>query len=234
MLVKLKNVHYRVPNGSPVYENLNLELYQGDFFGVLGRNGAGKTTLMDLLMGYRPATSGEISVLGEDPMSVHRKMKREIFVLSHDIQIQQSHSVANYLEFTSFFYPRYDGNFEKRLLDMLGLDPKAKFGALSTGQKVKAQVIAAFAARVRLILMDEVTAVLDPESRMRFFELLKEEKKKRSCGVIMATNIAEDLNGVVDKVLFIDDKRARIREVGEIARLFNLKSGNLEDKGEAA
>lgn len=222
MLVKLKNVHYKIPNGVAIYENLNFELYLGDFFGVLGKNGAGKTTLMDLLMGYRPITTGEISVMGERPMSAHRRQKHEIFILSHDIQIQQSHKVSNYLEFTAFFYPNYDKKMEERLLKYFDLDPNAKFGALSTGQKVKAQIVAAFSARTRLILMDEVTAVLDPESRKRFFDLLKEIKAHKNCSVIMATNIAEDLNGVVDKVLFIDNKSAMVHPVRDIKHLFNL------------
>jgi ABC-2 type transport system ATP-binding protein len=234
MLIKLKNVDYQVPNGQTVYENLNFELFLGDFFGVLGKNGAGKTTLIDLLMGYRPITTGEISILGEDPMSSHRRKKHEIFVLSHDIQIQQSHKVQNYLEFTSYFYDNYDHKLEKQMLDYFGIDINAKFGALSTGQKVKAQIVAAVAARPKLILIDEVTAVLDPESRKRFFMVLKKLKRQGNCSVIMATNIAEDLNGIVDKVLFIDHKRADVYPVDEIKHLFNLDGFDDEFEEDAA
>lgn len=238
MLVKLRDVNYCVPNGDSIYEELNLELHLGDFFGVLGKNGAGKTTLMDLLTGYRPITSGEISVLGENPNSTKRRNKNQIFVLSHDIQIQQSHKVENYLEFTSYFYPNYDRKIEQKLLEFFDLDRNAKFGALSTGQKVKAQIVAAFSSRVQLILMDEVTAVLDPESRMRFFEVLKDVKERKDCSIIMATNIAEDLNGIVDKVLFIDRKKAITHEVSAIRHLFNLdksldKEQELDEKAAA-
>lgn len=233
MLVKLKDVHYRIPNGDAIYENLNFELYLGDFFGVLGKNGAGKTTLMDLLMGYRSISSGEMTVMGECPMSTSRRNKHEIFVLSHDIQIQQSHKISNYLEFTSFFYPSYDREEEARLLKYFGLDASAKFGALSTGQKVKAQIVAAFSAKVKLILMDEVTAVLDPESRKRFFDLLKQSRASKECSIIMATNIAEDLNGIVDKVLFIDSKSASLHSVDDIKHLFNLDQGASGEKAAA-
>ncbi len=223
MIVEAKNVIYRVPNGETVYEGLSLEVHPGDFYGVLGKNGAGKTTLMDLLTGYRPISEGSLKVMGEDPISSHRRNKNQIFVLSHDIQIQQSHKIANYLEFTSFFYPQYDKELERELLSYFDLDANAKFGSLSTGQKVKAQIVAAFSSRPKLIFMDEVTAVLDPESRKRFFDHLKLVKKQKSCSVIMATNIAEDLNGVVDKVLFIDQKKASVHEVDDIRHLFNLE-----------
>ena len=222
MVINLKNVDYRIPNGDTVYESLNFKLELGEFFGVLGKNGAGKTTLLDLLMGYRPITNGEISVLGEDPMGSNRRNKKDIFVLSHDIQIQSSHSVENYLEFTRFFYENYDRVKEKELLSYFSLDAKAKMGSLSTGQKVKAQIIAAISSRPKLFLMDEVTAVLDPESRKQFFDLLKALHREKSCSLIMATNIAEDLNGVVDKVLFIDHKHADVHDVSEIEHLFNL------------
>ncbi len=208
--------------GPLIYENLNLEIYQGDFIGVLGKNGAGKTTLMDLLMGYRPISRGEISIMGEDPMSAHRRNKKEIYTLSHDIQIQKSHRVKDYLEFTKFFYPKFSEDIAQEVLDFLEIDSQTKFAALSTGQKVKAQIAGAFASQAKLILMDEVTAVLDPESRKKFFQLLREEKKRGEKSVIMATNIAEDLNGTADKVLFIDNKNAQVHDIEDIRHLFNL------------
>lgn len=226
MILKLKNVTYKIPNGHVVYEDLNFELELGEFVGVLGKNGAGKTTLLDLLMGYRPISEGEIEVLHEDPMGLSRRRKKDIFVLSHDIQIQSSHSVRNYLEFTSFFYENYDKKKEEELLEYFGINPDVKMGSLSTGQKVKAQIVAAISAKPKLFLMDEVTAVLDPESRKQFFVLLKQLHAQKDCSLILATNIAEDLNGVVDKVLFIDHKHADIHEVSEIEHLFNL---DLED-----
>lgn len=222
MVIRLKDVIYKIPNGHVVYENLNFELELGEFIGVLGKNGAGKTTLLDLLMGYRPITTGEIEVLNEDPMSLSRRRKKDIFVLSHDIQIQSSHSVRNYLDFTSFFYENYDKDKEQELLEYFGINADVKMGSLSTGQKVKAQIVAAMSAKPKLYLMDEVTAVLDPESRKQFFTLLKKLHAQKDCSLILATNIAEDLNGVVDKVLFIDHKHADVHEVSEIEHLFNL------------
>lgn len=222
MVIRLKDVIYKVPNGNEIYENLNFDLELGEFIGVLGKNGAGKTTLLDLLMGYRPITSGVVEVLGEDPMGLSRRRKKDIFVLSHDIQIQSSHSVRNYLDFTSFFYENYDKNKEEELLEYFGINADVKMGSLSTGQKVKAQIVAAISAKPKLYLMDEVTAVLDPESRKQFFVLLKILHAQKDCSLILATNIAEDMNGVVDKVLFIDHKHADVHEVSEIEHLFNL------------
>jgi ABC-2 type transport system ATP-binding protein len=223
MLIKLRDVTYQVPNGQIVYQDLNFQLELGEFIGVLGKNGAGKTTLIDLLMGFRPITSGEIQVLGEDPMSFYRQSKQDIVVLSNDIQIQKSHSVQNFLEFNSFFYSRYDKEKELELLDYFNISLNSKVGALSTGQRVKVQIIAALSSKPKLLLMDEVTAVLDPESRKQFFILMKKLHQERQCSLILATNIAEDLNGVVDKVLFINRQHAKLHRIDEIEHLFNLK-----------
>lgn len=223
MVIKLQNVVYEIPNGQIVYENLNFQLELGEFVGVLGKNGAGKTTLIDLLMGFRPISSGEIQVLGEDPMSFHRRNKEDIVVLSNDIQIQKSHSVNNFFEFNSFFYSTYDKKKEKELLDYFNIKPDAKIGSLSTGQRVKVQIIAALSSSPKLLLMDEVTAVLDPESRKQFFQLMKKLHQELNCSLVLATNIAEDLNGVVDKVLFIDRQHATLHRIDEIEHLFNLK-----------
>lgn len=234
MMIKAKNLYYKIPAGQYIYEGLNFELYEGDFFGVLGRNGAGKTTLIDLLNGYRNISDGELLVMGENPMANKRRNKRKIFNLAHDIQIQPSHRVENYLEFTSFFYPEYDKVLEMQLLEFFQIDPKSKFGALSTGQKVKAQIVAAVSSRPRLLLIDEVTAVLDPESREKFFTLLKKMKREGNTAVVMATNIAQDLELVVDKVLFIDNKKARVYDINQVASLFNTNvvfgDGNGEQK----
>ena len=83
-----------------------------------------------------------------------------------------------------------DRKKENELLEYFAIDPSVKMGSLSTGQKVKAQIVAAISARPKLFLMDEVTAVLDPESRKQFFVLLKILHAEKNCSLIMATNIA--------------------------------------------
>ena len=222
MLINLQNVFYKIPNGHVIYEDLNLHVYEGDFIGVLGRNGAGKTTLIDFLMGHRPISSGKIKVLGEDPMDHQRQEKAQIFILSHDVKIQLNYSVQNYLDFMSFFYPHYCKDTEYELLKYFSIDRNARFCSLSTGQKAKAQIVCAISSHAKLILIDEITAVLDPESRAKFFHLLKKVKTSRKITFLLATNIAEDLNTIADKVLFIDSTKAQMYHVDEIQNLFQL------------
>ena len=126
------------------------------------------------------------------------------------------------MDYYSYFYPNYSKSIEEKLLVDLEINPNQKFGSLSTGQKVKAVLCAGFAAKVSLYLFDEVTAVLDPKSRRYFFRFLNEFRNVHDCSIFLATNIAEDLEQCMDKVIFIDDKhKVLIKDVEEIDRLFD-------------
>jgi ABC-2 type transport system ATP-binding protein len=221
MVIDFQNVTYAIPNGQMIYRNLNLRVYEKEYYGILGKNGAGKSTLIEMIMGMRKLTEGKIKVFGEDANASNRKNKNKVFVVSHDILIPGNIKVSEMFKFYHHFYPDYDRNMEKELLNLFEINPTKKFGALSTGQKIKALLCAAFAARAELYLFDEVTAVLDPKSRRNFFKFLNEFKHLHNCSVFLATNIAEDLENCMDKVIFIDnDQKVIVKDVSNIDSLF--------------
>ncbi len=221
-MLKVKDLVYQIPQGDVVLDNINFEVNQGEFLGILGRNGAGKTTLLDLIMGFRPHTSGEILVNDEHPQSTNKINAHEVAFLSQDLKLKQGTSVGKFLEFHSFFYPQYSKTKEQELLKFFELDPKQKIGSLSTGQQKKTQIVAGIASQAKLILIDEITAVLDPETRMKFFVLLEKIHREGKSAIVLATNIVEDLSGRVDKILFIDRNKAEVLTEYEINDLFDL------------
>lgn len=221
-IIQISDMSYSIPYGDSIIERLNLEVSEGQFLGILGHNGAGKTTLMDILMGFRRASSGLVEVLGEDPHAISRLRLREVAFLSQDVVLKGSLSIRTYLEFHSGFFPQYSKNSQARLLKRFALDPEEKIGSLSTGQQKKVQVVAGLASLPKLILIDEITAVMDPETRKLFFEEIELYRKENPCAVVLATNIAEDLVDRCDRILFVKDKRALIHSPSEIESLFNL------------
>lgn len=226
MILEFQNVTYSIPNGQTIYKNLNLKLFKNEFYGVLGKNGAGKSTLIEMIMGLRKLNEGRILVFKEDPTSSSRIHKENIFIVTHDMLIPGFIAVKDLMKYYQYFYPNYSVEIENQLLALFEIDPKKKFGSLSTGQKIKAMLCAAFAARVELYLFDEVTAVLDPKSRRNFFKFLKQFRVYHSCSMLLATNIAEDLENSVDKVIFIDDDhKVLLRDVDEIDALFEDEEG---------
>lgn len=222
-ILEIKNLTYDIPHSGVFIQDLNLEMEPGEFLGILGVNGAGKTTLLDLILGFRSASSGVIKVLGENPNSSVRQHKSGVVYLSHEAQLKSSLSVKEFLSFSSSFYPNYSSQEEKRLMEVFQLDQDQALGSLSTGLLKKVQYVAVASTKPQLLIIDEVTAVFDPESRELFF---KELQILRSLGttIVLATNIAEDLTSRVDRVLFIKNKKATFHSPEEISILFNLKA----------
>lgn len=222
MILDFQNVSYAIPNGQKIYENLNFKLFENEYYGVLGKNGSGKSTLIEMIMGMRKLTNGNILVFGENPQGETRRQKNKIFTVTHDMQIPGYIKARDMLDFYALFYPKYSKEIEQQTLELFEIDPNRKFGSLSTGQKIKALLCGAFASRAELYLFDEVTAVLDPKSRRNFFKYLKSFRIFHSCSILLATNIAEDLGGNVDKVIFIDDNhKILIKDSDKIDKLFD-------------
>ncbi len=222
-LIKVQNLKYSIPHGADILKDLSFELGEGELLGVLGRNGVGKTTLMDLILGIRPCTSGVIEILGENSMLLERTNLNSICYLSQDSILKGTISIAQYLKFYSSLYPTYSKKDEAFFLDYFSLKADDQVGSLSTGQQKKLQAVAVFASRPKVILIDEITAVLDPETRDQFFKILKHLKEKNGIGIILATNIAEDLINRADKILYIDKGIGSMKKPNEILNLFNIE-----------
>lgn len=221
MCIKFENVSYQIPNGEVIFKDLNLDLKAGQYYGLLGKNGAGKSTFIEIVMGLRKLVDGKVTVLGEDVSLETRYMKHRIFAVTHDIVVPPAIKVCDLFRFYEYFYPKYLVELEQRLVKLFEIDPRKKFGALSTGQKIKALLCCAFAARAEVYLFDEVTAVLDPKSRRNFKIFLKEFRDISPSLVLFATNIAEDIIHSADQVIFVDDiHKVYLRDAKELDDLF--------------
>lgn len=222
-IIKIQNLRYIIPHTGTILEDLNLEIGPDEFLGVLGHNGAGKSTLLDLLMGFRNTAHGNILVLGEDPNARIRKHKDKVFYMSHDISLKGDITASDFLKFNADYYPNYSLEDEKRLLKVFNINQDHKVGSLSTGQQKKLLFIAGASSRPKLMIIDEVTAVFDPETRELFFNQLQVLRKSHGTAIILATNIVEDLPSFVDKVFFIKDKKGIFHSPDEISKLFKTK-----------
>ncbi len=221
-ILKIQHLNYSIPYSVTLLEDVSFELQSGEFLGILGHNGAGKTTLMDLLMGYRNKTSGVLEVFGENPHDIERQNRNKIVFLSQEVSLKGNLTIGDFLKFHASFFSDYDLNEQLHLMQVFNLKLNMKIGSLSTGQQKKVQVVAGLSSKPKLILIDEITAVMDPETRSIFFIEI-ERVREEGVAVILATNIAEDLVERCDRILFIADKKSSIHRPQEISALFNLK-----------
>lgn len=219
-MISAKNLSYHFPKEYAVFEDVSFDIQTGEFWGILGANGSGKSTLVELMLGMKKKQHGELYYFGLPVEKFLREQRHRIAYISQDVTLKSNIKIKDFFQLHSTFYPQYSTEDEASLLDYFSIKPEMAIGSLSTGQRNKVQAIACFAANTDILVVDEVTAVLDPKSRHLFFNKLLEYHQKRGKTVILATNIVEDLVGRVEKIIYFNQKKCSIHHHANIDQLF--------------
>ena len=156
---------------------LTLQVRRGEMFGLIGSDGAGKTTLIRLMCGLLRADSGDVRVLGDDPVRAHRRVTERVGYLSQhfslygDLTIDENVAFFAEIHGMARYKPRRD-----QLLELTQLTPfRARLAdRLSGGMKQKLALACTLVHEPELILLDEPTTGVDPVSRREFWKLLSE------------------------------------------------------------
>jgi ABC-2 type transport system ATP-binding protein len=202
-IITISKLSYSVMTGRQILDDISFEVPRGAFVAVLGENGAGKTTLLDLMMGFRVPSSGQINVMGMQPHLDHWQQRKVIAYLSEKIDIPGDWSVREFLNFNRYFYESYSIQTEEHLLDELRTDENNRIGNLSAGEIRRVQITAAFSAKPQLVIIDEISAVLDIIGRRKFMRVLSDQSRNNGTTVVLATNILEDLANYASDIFLI-------------------------------
>ncbi len=178
---------------------VDLEIGTG-MFGLVGPNGAGKTTLMRILAGLLRPTSGKVSVLGNDVTTGRGKLavKSVLGYLPQELGLYPDLTTLEFLEYVALLKGMTDrAEREKQInetLELVGLtgDSRRKMRTFSGGMKRRVGIAQALLGSPQLLIIDEPTAGLDPEERVRLRNLLAEMSAR--CTVILSTHIVEDVS----------------------------------------
>ena len=197
-------------------DDLSLEVYKGEIFGLIGPNGAGKTTTMECVEGLRKANRGKISVLGFDPRRDATALEQRIGVQHQEAQLQKRIKVWEAMDLWSALYVKVVDT--EALLARLGLEAKrnARFMTLSGGQKQRLFIALAMIHDPEVIFLDEVTTGLDPQARRTIWGLIT-DMKERGKTIFLTTHLMEEAERLCDRVAIID--HGRLVEVGTPAEL---------------
>ncbi len=178
---------------------IDLELPQGKIIGLLGPNGSGKTTLIKLASGLLQPTSGEILI---DGMKPGVDTKRIVAYLPERNYLDDRMTVTAMLKFMKDFYEDFNMDRAYQMLKDLNIDPKAKFKALSKGNREKVQLILVMSRDAKLYLLDEPIGGVDPASRDYILDTIIKNYNKDAT-VILSTHLIADIEPVLDEFVFI-------------------------------
>lgn len=198
-----------------VLHDINLSIEQGKIYGLVGRNGAGKTTLLSIMTAQNPATSGTVTCDGmpvwENQKALdHLCFSRELNTLS--ILGPNNIKVKEYLQMARTYYPNWDRDMEKRLVEQFELNVKKKIAKLSKGMLSMVTIIVALASKADITILDEPVAGLDVVAREDFYRLLLEEHEASGRTFVISTHIIEEAANVFEEVIFLKDGEILLKE----------------------
>ena len=194
-------------NGFAAVSHFSCQMTQG-VYGLLGVNGAGKTTLMRMLTTLLRPTSGEITWNGQDIFRLEGKYRDKLGYLPQDFGYYPDFSVEDYLSYIASLKgirPAVAKRRVQELLSQVGLAKvrKKKMKTLSGGMKRRAGIAQAMLNDPQILILDEPTAGLDPNERVRFRNLISELSEDRV--VLLSTHIVSDVEYIADRIILMKD-----------------------------
>nr|WP_207755094.1 ABC transporter ATP-binding protein [Alkaliphilus hydrothermalis] len=211
-------------------DNVSLTIPEGDIFGLLGPNGAGKTTLINTMLGLTELNEGEIRIFGENFRTSERMIKQNIGIVPQDLAIYNELTAYENLQFFGKLYGLKGGLLKERIEEALkftGLWEKRKVlpKRFSGGMKRRLNIACAILHRPKLIIMDEPTVGIDPQSRNQILESIKKLNEMGST-IIYTSHYMEEVEEICNNITIID--HGKVIAQGTKDELKNLIS--LEDR----
>lgn len=189
----------------------NLSLSKGEFVGILGANGAGKTTAIECALGMRKKDSGEVRILGMDPVRDRRRMFERVGVQFQDTAYQDKIRVGEALAYQAALYEKAaDWREILARLSLTGKD-NSLVSELSGGERQKLSVALALVGNPELLFLDELTTGLDPRSRRTTWDYLL-ERKAAGTSAVLASHFMDEVEYLCDAIVVL--RKGEIVETG--------------------
>lgn len=184
---------------------------EGEIFGLLGPNGAGKTTCLSIISGLLPASAGTIRILGRDFLRGDRELRRQIGIVPQSLAVYGQLTARENLHFFGELYGVSGAELRHRVEEVLaaiGLQDRAKqrVDTFSGGMMRRLNLGAALVHRPRLLLLDEPTSGVDPQSRNHLFE---EVRRLRQSGmtIVYTSHYMEEVQALCSRIGIMDNGR---------------------------
>jgi ABC-2 type transport system ATP-binding protein len=202
-------------------DGVSFDAEPGAIFGLLGPNGAGKSTTIGCISGLLAPTSGRIRVRGHDVRADGRAARAELGVVPQEIALYEDLTARENLRYWGGAQGLPRARLRRRTdeaLEQCGLADRAgtRVGAMSGGMKRRLNFACGILHEPRVLLLDEPTAGVDPQSRVRLLELVRAEAARGTC-VLYTTHYMEEAESLCDRLAIVD--HGRIVALGSLDEL---------------
>ncbi|MBQ7383748.1 MAG: ABC transporter ATP-binding protein [Clostridia bacterium] len=224
--------------------DISFKVKEGELFAFLGVNGAGKSTTISIICGQLSADSGSVSVSGFDTKRDIEKIKSELGVVFQSSLLDKSLSVKDNLRSRAALYGICGKAFEKRLselCDMLELSAllNRPLGKLSGGQRRRIDIARALLHSPRILILDEPTTGLDPQTRKAVWEVIENLRREEKLTVFLTTHYMEEAADA-DYVVILDSGEIaaegtplelKNKYTGDFITLYNASEEQIKELG---
>ncbi len=192
-------------------DGISLDIRENEIFGFLGPNGAGKTTSLRMIIGLLKPDAGNISILGQDPHKNGKELKRILGIIPQSLTFYDDLTVEENLRFLAKIYDIPKKIAEPRitsLIKQVGLEDKRKVlsRSLSGGLQRRLHLILGFIHDPQIVLLDEPTPGLDPQSRIVVWDFIKNLPNEGKT-VLLTTHYMEEADRLSNRIAIIDHGR---------------------------
>lgn len=189
-------------------DGVSFAVQPGELFGLLGPNGAGKTTTIGCISGLLTPTAGRVRVMGHDVVRDGVAARRALGVVPQDIALYEDLSASENLQYWGGAQGMRGAELRTRIgevLELTGLQDRAREAVkkYSGGMKRRLNMACGIIHRPRVLLLDEPTVGVDPQSRVRLLEMVRTEDRAGTC-VLYTTHYLEEAETLCDRLAIVD------------------------------
>lgn len=208
MLINIENLTKNFGDNIAV-DNLTLSIEKGEILGLLGPNGAGKTTTINIITSILKPTKGNVEIFGKSLYNHGSEIKAHMGIVPQCISLYENLTVEENINFFAKLYGLRGASLREGLnyaLDFISLQDhkKTKCKNLSGGMQRRLNIGCAIAHKPEIIIMDEPTVGIDPQSRNHILNMAK-ELNKEGCTIIYTSHYMEEVQQLCNKIAIIDN-----------------------------
>jgi multidrug/hemolysin transport system ATP-binding protein len=195
-------------------KGISFSIREGEFFSLLGPNGSGKTTTISMICTILSMDAGSVEIRGYRVGRDDKKIRRMLGVVFQNNRLDSVLTVRENLEIRGRLYSLPKPTLENRIEELLTITGavdlvKRKYGTLSGGEKRKVDVARALIHSPKILLLDEPTTGLDPESRSKIWQMVTNLRNEENVTILLTTHYLEETNES-DHVVVLNEGRVQV------------------------